>query len=140
TSTIRNPHLQDIAWAMGEIFNAGIHPSVTKEMDISTGDTIEIESANGKKATIVARVTPDVHPCVVSVPGNAAKVLSPDGKEVIGEGVHLNRFLSYRLERIDMVSSALDACAKIRIRKVKGGKNGGGLTGALKGIVGIFTR
>jgi hypothetical protein len=39
-----------------------------------------------------------------------------------------------------MVSSALDACVKIRIRKVKGGKNRGGLTGALKSIVGISSR
>ncbi|MFQ5872830.1 MAG: molybdopterin-dependent oxidoreductase [Dehalococcoidia bacterium] len=140
TSTIRNPHLQDMSWAMGEIFNAGIHPSVAEGLGISTGDTIEIESANGKTATITARVTPDVHPGVVSVPGNAAKVLSPDGKEVVGEGVHLNKFLPYRLERLDMVSSALDACVKIRIRKIKGGKGGGGLTRPLKGIVGMLAR
>ncbi|MFQ5873240.1 MAG: molybdopterin dinucleotide binding domain-containing protein, partial [Dehalococcoidia bacterium] len=140
TSTIKNPHLQDIAWAMGEVFNAAIHPSVAKVMDISTGDTIEIESANGKRAVIEARVTPDVHPRVVSVPGNAARVLSPDGKRVLGEGVHQNSFLPYRLERVDMVSAALDACVKVRIRKVKGRGNGDALTRAMKSIVGTFKK
>ncbi len=118
TSTIKNPHLQELSWAMGEIFNAGIHPSVAREQDITSGDLIEIESANGKKVVVEARVTPDVHPNVVSAPGNVSKVLSPDEKEVIGQGVHLNSFLPYDLDRVDMVSGALDACVKIRIKKV----------------------
>ena len=139
TSSINNPQLQELAWAMGEIFNAGIHPSVAEPLGISTGDTIEIESANGRKVTIEARVTPDVHPTVISAPGNVSKVLSPDMKKVVGQGVHLNSFLPYRMERIDMVSAALDACVKIRIRKVSrnGSKKNGGLTSALKRAVGI---
>ncbi len=120
TSTIKNPHLQELSWAMGEIFNAGIHPSVAQRFGISSGDLIEIESANDRRATIMARVTRDVHPDVVSAPGNVAKVFSPDEKEVLGQGVHLNSFIPYRLERIDMVSGALDACVKVRIRKING--------------------
>jgi len=119
TSTIKNPQLQDLAWSMGEIFNAGIHPTVAERLGISTGDLIEIETSNGKKTTIEARVTPDVHPQVISAPGNAAKVLSPDGKAVAGQGVHLNSFLSYRIERVDMLSGAFDACVKVRIKKVE---------------------
>ena len=119
TSAIKNPQLQELAWAMGEIFNAGIHPLLAKELGISTGDIIEIESANGKKATIEARVTPDVHPQVISAPGNVSRVLSPDGKGEAGQGIHLNSFLPYQLERVDMVSAALDACVKVRIRKVE---------------------
>jgi len=118
SSTIKNPHLQELAWAMGEIFNLGIHPVAAQKYGIETGDLVEIESANGRKTIIVARVTTDVHPNVVSAPGNVAKVLSPDEKEQIGQGVHLNSFIPYQLERIDMVSGALDACVKVRIRKV----------------------
>ena len=118
TSTIKNPHLQEISWAMGEIYNAAIHPMVADRLGIETGDLIEIVSANGKKARTRARVSKDVHPDVISAPGNVAKVLTPDEKEVLGEGVHLNSFIPYRLERIDMVSGALDACVKVRVSRI----------------------
>ena len=120
TSTIKNPHLQELSWATGEIFNAGIHPSAARDLGIQTGDLIEVESANGRRTAIKARVTPDVHPNVVSAPGNVAKVLSPDEKAEVGEGVHLNSFLPYQLERVDLVSGALDTCLKVRIRKIRG--------------------
>jgi len=118
TSTIKNPHLQEIGYAMGEIFNVGIHPSTAERFGIKNGDFIEIESPKKTKITIQSRVTPDVHPLVVSAPGNVSKVLSPNEKSNMGEGVHLNSFVGYDLNRIDMVSGALDACVKIRIRKV----------------------
>ena len=124
TSTIKNPHLQELAWSTGEIFNVGIHPSVAERHGIEHGDTVEIESANGRKATVQARVTQDVHPRVAVAPGNVSKVLSPDEKREIGRGVHLNSFLPYRKERIDVVSAALDACVKIRIRKVEEERTG----------------
>ncbi len=118
TSTIKNPHLQELSWAMGEIFNAGIHPSVAEAYGLKTGDMAQIESADGGKVAIQVRVTRDVHPLVVSAPGNVARVLSPDEKGEVGQGVHLNSFLPYQLERVDLVSGALDSCVKVRIRKV----------------------
>ncbi len=132
TSTIKNPHLQELAWSMGEIFNVGIHPSVAERYGIGDGDTVEIESANGKMVTAKVRITRDVHPRVVSAPGNVSKVLSPDEKQEIGHGVHLNAMLPYRKERIDMVSAALDSCVKIRIQKVRNGSRQFGLLTALK--------
>jgi anaerobic selenocysteine-containing dehydrogenase len=132
TSTIKNPHLQELAWSMGEIFNVGIHPSVAERYGIGDGDTVEMESANGKIVTTKVRITRDVHPRVVSAPGNVSKVLSPDGKQEIGQGVHVNAMLPYRKERIDMVSAALDSCAKIRIQKVRNGGRQFGLLTALK--------
>ncbi len=117
TSTIKNPHLQELAWASGEIFNVGVHPSVAKTSGIQGGDRVEIKSANGKKVIATARVTRDVHESVVVAPGNVSKVLSPDEKYA-GEGVHSNSFLPYELDRIDVLSGALDACVKVRIRKV----------------------
>ncbi len=119
TSTIKNPLLQEIAAATGEIFNVGIHPALASDLGIANGDLIEIESSGGKKVTAEARLTKDVHPKVISAAGNVSKVLTPDGKDVLGYGVHLNEFISYRLERIDMLSSALDACVKVRIKKIQ---------------------
>ncbi len=118
TSTIKNPHLQEIAWAMGEIFNTGIHPKTALALGVSNGDPIEIEAANGRKVRSVARITSAVHPNVISAPGNASKVLSPDEKHEMGEGVHLNSFIPFEIKRIDMVSGALDACMKVRVRSV----------------------
>ena len=119
TSTIKNPHLQEISHAMGEVFNLGIHPWAAERYGVKSGDVVELQSANGMKVTIEARVTRDVHPYVVSAPGNVSKVLSPNEKELAGEGVHLNGFLSYDLKRIDMVSGALDSCVKVRLNRVK---------------------
>ena len=117
TSSIKNPQLQEIASAAGEVFNVGIHPDVAVRLDISTGDTIEIEAANGKRTSSIARVTRDVHPSVIMAPGNVARVVSADQRGLLGHGVHLNSFIPFRLERMDMVSGALDACVKVRINK-----------------------
>ncbi len=119
SSKIYNLQLQELAWSMGEVFNAGIHPPIADRLGIKTGDIIEIEAPNGRKVTAVSRVTLGVHPKVISTPGNAARVLSPDGKRVVGNGVHLNSFLPYEMQRVDMLSAALDACVKVRIRKVR---------------------
>ncbi len=120
TSNNKNPHLQELAWATGEIFNVAIHPSVAAQLGISNGDTVEIESAGGKKISVQARISTNVHPRVISASGNVAKILSPDEKQVMGQGVHINSFLPYDMNRIDMVSGALDACVKVRIKKLNG--------------------
>ncbi len=115
-SIMKNPHLQGIAWANGEIFNLGVHPNTAANLGLEEGDIVEVEAPNGKTSIAVIRLTWDVHPRVLTAPGNVGRVLSSDGKSE-GNGIHLNSFLDYRLERIDMVSAALDACAKVRIRK-----------------------
>jgi len=123
TSSIKTPQLQELAWAMGEIFSAGIHPKAALKLGLSDGDSIEMKSPEGKIVEVKVRITKDVHPNVISVPGNVAKVLSPNEKELSGNNVHINSFLSYRLERIDMLSAALDQCVKVKVQKVHAARN-----------------
>ncbi len=52
------------------------------------------------------------------------------------QGVHLNSFLSYRIERVDMLSGAFDACVKVRIRKVQD-RNGSKIAGMFKKAFGL---
>lgn len=118
TGAIKNVHLQEIAAATGQVFAAGIHPSAASALGISNGDDMELEAPSGKTVVVKARVTKDVHPKVISAAGNVAKVLSVDGKVELGRGIHLNEFIPYRMERVDMLSAALDACVKVRVRKV----------------------
>ncbi len=117
--TLRNPQLRELAWASGEIFNIGIHPSVAQAQGIENGDLVEIESSGGKRVEAIARVTNKVHPKVVSVPGVLTKQMASESPGT-DKAVHFNDFISYDMKRIDMVSAALDACVKIRIKKVNG--------------------
>jgi anaerobic selenocysteine-containing dehydrogenase len=114
---VRNPQLQELAWATQEIFNVGVHPDVANALGIETGETIEIEAASGRKVISVVRLTRDVHPRAVSVPAILGEQLSHKKGDRI-PGLHFNSFLPYRLERVDMLSAALDSCVKIRITKV----------------------
>ena len=64
-----------------------------------------------------AKVTEGVHPEVVGIAGTFghwAKGL-PTAK---GKGVHFNTLISADIEHIDMLSSAVDTCVKVKVTKI----------------------
>ena len=70
------------------------------------------------KAQGRAKLTECIHPEVVALAGTFghwAKGM-PIAK---GKGVHFNAFLNYSQECIDTVSSALDACVKVRVNGIR---------------------
>ena len=121
TSSIKNPHLQEIASAAGEAYKIGIHPDIANRLSIENGDIVEIEGASGRKTLSTARITRDVHPKVIMAPGNVVHLFTKNSKKEIAQGIHLNSFIPFQLERMDMVSGALDACVKVKIRKIRKG-------------------
>ena len=54
-------------------------------------------------------------------PGNVVHLFTKNSKKEIAQGIHLNSFIPFQLERMDMVSGALDACVKVKIRKIRKG-------------------
>ncbi|MEE8449371.1 MAG: molybdopterin-dependent oxidoreductase [Thermodesulfobacteriota bacterium] len=114
--TSQNPWLDELASHHPSAYKIMINTDAAEARGIRDGDTIMIESRDGKVAG-QARVTPGVHPEVVGLAGafgHWAKEL-PVAK---GKGVHFNSLLTEGPDRIDSVSGALDTCVQVRVSKV----------------------
>ncbi|MDP7655441.1 MAG: molybdopterin dinucleotide binding domain-containing protein, partial [Roseibacillus sp.] len=117
TFTGENPWLMDLAWRNSKIFTVGIHGETAKRKGIGENDQIELETPSGRKARAVARLTQGVHPECLSVPSILGRwVTSNEGAR--GKGVHFNSFVEYSVDRLDTLAAALDACVKVKVRKV----------------------
>ena len=107
----------DLAERNGKVFNIGINAATAAAKGIQDGDRIELESPEGKRVSGVARLTEGVHPECLSVPGILGRWRAGDRRS-IGKGVHFNSLLTYSIDHMDLLSAALDACVKVRIRRV----------------------
>ncbi len=114
--TGENPWLTDLATRNTKVFTIGINAATAAQKRIADGDTIVLETPDGKTASGIARTTEGLHPDCLSVPGVLGRwaVGNPKGQ---GQGIHFNSLMTYNFERMDPVAAALDACIKVRIRK-----------------------
>jgi molybdopterin-containing oxidoreductase family molybdopterin binding subunit len=115
--TAQNPWLDDLAQHHPWAYRVLIHQEVAREKGINDGDWIEITSSK-TKAKARAKLTECIHPEVVALAGTFghwAKGM-PLAKD---KGVHFNAFVNYSQECIDTVSSALDACVKVRVNGIR---------------------
>jgi len=96
-----------------------LNPVTARERGIADGDRIEISSRFGAVEGI-ARLSEGVHPETVAV-SNAIT------RKVGGRiGTHFNALLPIDLEHTDTFTGALEACARVAVRRVGGGSNGNG--------------
>ena len=107
----------DLAERNTKVFNIGINRATADRKGIQDGDAIGLETADGKKAKGIARLTEGIHPECLSVPGILFGRWSVGNRKGQGNGVHFNSLMTYNFERMDTVAAALDACIKVRIRK-----------------------
>jgi molybdopterin-containing oxidoreductase family molybdopterin binding subunit len=107
----------DLAARNDKVFNIGINAATAAARGIAAGDVIELESPEGKRITGRARPTEGLHPDCLSVPGVLGRWVAGD-KRSIGKGAHFNSLLTYSLDHMDTLSAALDACVKVRVRRV----------------------
>jgi len=85
---------------------------------IAEGDEIELETPGGKKARGIARLSEGIHPECLAVAAILGRwVTSNDSAR--GKGVHFNSLLEYTVDRLDTLSAALDACVKVKVKKVR---------------------
>ncbi len=114
--TGENPWLTDLAARNTKVFTIGINAATARAKGIADGDTIILETPDGKSAEGIARTTEGLHPDCLNVPGVLGRwaVGNPRGQ---GKGVHFNSLMTYNFERMDTVAAALDACIKVRVRK-----------------------
>jgi len=117
TITGENPWLVELAHRSGKVFNVGMNAATGRGKGIVEGDEIELETPSGKKFRAIARLTEGIHPECLAVPAILGRwVTSNDSAR--GKGVHFNSLLEYNVDRLDTLSSALDACVKVRVRRV----------------------
>ena len=90
--------------------------STAQRKGLKDGDPVWVESKEGVKKKAVLRTTEAVHDEVLAAPGIfghwATKM--PQSKD---KGFNVNAFIPIRLDRIDPLSSALDACVKVRVER-----------------------
>jgi molybdopterin-containing oxidoreductase family molybdopterin binding subunit len=113
--TTENPWLNEIAEHNPYAYKILINTQVAEKKDIQDGDGVWIESASGKIKG-QAKLTECIHPETVGIAGTFGHW----GKDLtIGKekGAHFNSLLDSELDRIDLVSTALDCCVKVKLHK-----------------------
>lgn len=119
TFTSENPWLTELAEHNGKVFPVGINVDTARTKGIADGDTIELETAAGRRARAVARLTEGVHPECLAVPGILGRWVTSN-ERLKRRGVHFNSLLEYDLDRLDTLSAAVDICVKVKVKRVIG--------------------
>ncbi|MBI2361243.1 MAG: hypothetical protein HYV04_20445 [Deltaproteobacteria bacterium] len=117
--TSENPWLVDLAHRNAKVFPVGMNAATARRKGIAEGDQIEIETPSGKKFRAIARLTEGVHPECLIVPSILGRWVTSNDR-ARGQGVHFNSLLEYTVDRLDTLSAALDACVKVKVRRVAG--------------------
>ena len=115
--TSENPWLVELAHRNAKVFPVGMNAATGRRKGIAQGDEIEIETPGGKKVRAIARLTEGVHPECLAVSAILGRWVTANDS-VRGKGVHFNSLLEYTVDRLDTLSAALDACVKVKVRRV----------------------
>ena len=116
--TAENPWLKEIADHSGKVYTVAMNSATAQRKGINDTDMIELETPSGYRVQAVVRLTQGIHPECLSVPGILGRRVT-SGAPRSKKGVHYNSLLRYDVDRLDTVSCALDACVKVKVRKVK---------------------
>ena len=110
-----NPWIHELCEKLPHSYGVLIHTKLARRKGIKDGDTVWLESSV-KKEKAIARVTECVHPEVIGIAGNAGHWAK--GKPLSQKkGVHFNGLLPYGIDRMDLISTALDHCAPLKVYK-----------------------
>ena len=118
SQTADNALLRKISERAGRDLTVQISPAAAEEKGLKSGDTVWVESKEGVKAKGVVLVTDLVHPEVLGVAGGFGRWAGRKSGQQTSE-FSVNAFISLRLDRIDHVSGALDACVKVKVTKAE---------------------
>ena len=97
-----------------------MNPVGAQERGLTHGGEVMITTVEGKTARGRLYLSEGVHPEVVVVPGLQGHWARGRTKFLGEKGIHYNSLLSYDTKYIDMVSTAFDTCAKVKVESVAG--------------------
>jgi anaerobic selenocysteine-containing dehydrogenase len=110
-----NPWINELCERLPHSYGVLINPKLAMRKGIKDGDMVWLESPV-QKVKAVARVTQCIHPDVIGIAGNAGHWAQ--GKPLsTGKGVNFNGLLPYGEEKMDLISTALDQCAPLKVYK-----------------------
>ncbi len=113
--TAQNPWLQEFAQHNPYAQKMLVNTVTAQALGIHDGDTIEVESSVARVEG-VARVTELIHPEVIGMAGHFGAWAK--GKPVArGKGANFSHLLPMDIEHMDWVSSGVDACVRVKVRK-----------------------
>jgi len=116
-----NPWLAEIAERHPFAYNVMINTRTAAAKGIADGDLILLETPHGASAQGIAKVSQCIHPeaaGIASAFGHWAKARVT----ARGRGIHFNSLLPYDLSQIDPMAGLMDACVKVKVRKLAGKK------------------
>lgn len=113
--TLGNPLLHQLT-ERSSGFSVLINTETASRLGISEGNRVTVESEFGYQAEAVVHLTEGIHPEVLGVAGAFGHWAKKLGI-AHGKGIHWNSFIPISIDRIDMVSAAVDTCVKVSIRK-----------------------
>ena len=110
-----NPWTDELCEKLPHSYGVMINANLAKEKGIEDGDAIWVESPV-TKVKVVAKVTQMIHPKVLGIAGHAGHWAQ--GKAISrGKGVNFNGLLPYGEHTVDIISTAMDQCAPLKVYK-----------------------
>jgi molybdopterin-containing oxidoreductase family molybdopterin binding subunit len=113
-----NPWIDELCEKLPHSYGALVNSQLARKRGICDDDWVWLESPTGR-SRLRAHVTECVHPEVIGIAGHAGHWAK--GKPLSrGKGVNFNTLLPYGPEHMDTISSSIDMCAPLTIRRADG--------------------
>ncbi len=110
-----NPWTDELCEKLPHSYGIIMNAELARRKGIKDGDSIWLESPV-KRVQAVARVTQMVHPEVLGIAGHAGHWA--EGKPLSkGKGVNFQGLLPYGEDKMDVISTAVDMCAPLKVYK-----------------------
>jgi anaerobic selenocysteine-containing dehydrogenase len=116
--TMNNIWLAELGGYNPYVYYILINRQTAQKKGIKDRDMIRLETETGNRVEGMAKVTACVHPEVVGIGGAFGGRWARGLPVARGNGVHYNRLIPLSLERMDVVTAAVDCCVKVKVSKV----------------------
>ena len=111
--THKNPMLLSLSARHNDLRTVWINSNTAASRDIADGDSVVIETVEGRQQTAIARVTELVHPEVLATQGCGGGWVDTTTRQE----VNFNALLTIDEDHIDFVNGALDSVISARVFK-----------------------
>jgi len=114
--TAQNPWLTEISEHHPYAYKILMNRETARRKGLKDGDLVQVESAGGSTRGRL-KLTECIHPEVVGIPGTFGSWAK--GKPIArGKGPHFNSLIPLDPQRMDYVSTAVDACIRVKVTRV----------------------
>jgi len=117
SSTMEQPWLDEASRMNPYTYNITMHSDKAREKGIEDGDTIEIETYQGRKARGIVKLLEGQHPQTVGIAATAGHWAK--GQPIAkGKGTNFDTLLPFDFEHMDPVCGNIETAVRVQVRKV----------------------